>query len=707
MLSGNKQLLAWALIGFAAALILQAISYVIRLRRRPAHESGSPEPIHDFFEEAPAGYLQIDRDGVVKRANRKESELRGLSVDQMVGKHYAELEPSNMQERCREEIGEKLLGGSAVAPYHRTLQRPDGSVSTVEIREILLRDELGKPVGILLVSTDITDRQKTEEHAAETASELNALFQAFPDLFLRLNLEGRVLDCKRGDPKDPFLVPEKFLGKQLKDVLPAEAARLIGEAAESSRHANSLSVVEYSIKTSETLAFYECRVIPLYWDQTAAVLRNVTVQKVAESKLAHYAEELERKNDELEATLTSAREAAKLKSQFLTDISREIRTPMNGVLGMLESLFGTEMSEAQKGFAEQAKQSANSLLGLINDILDISKIDAGKLRLERIPFHLRALIEELATIFEIRARAKGLSFSYALPNAFPGTAVGDPGRLRQVLSSLLANAIKFTEQGEVKLDVDLVRKAGQTVTVRFSVSDTGAGIAPSKQSDLFQNLGPANGTLTRKFEGNGLGLAISKQIVELLGGEIGVSSEPGRGSTFWFTAVFDRHVPEQRVLTDPEPASLEDLRVLIAGSKAITDPLQQLLESWGCHAMVVSTGDEIGRALQDAKSERKPFRLAVVDIDLPDLNKSIISSRSSLRLTEDLLLIAMTSSPLRGDGIDLREEGYSGYLQKPIQASTLRDILTEVLKPRGMVDSAAPVPLVTRHTLSEQKLVRQ
>jgi len=398
-------------------------------------------------------------------------------------------------------------------------------------------------------------------------------------------------------------------------------------------------VVEFSMKAGESLAFYECRVLPLYWDQTAAVLRNVTKHKVAERKLGHYAEELERKNDELEATLTSAREATKLKSQFLANIRNEIRTPMNGVLGMLEFLFGSELTAEQRGYAEQAKQSANSLLGLINDILDASKIDAGKLRLERIPFHLRVTIEELASIFEIRARAKGLSFRCVLPGSFPWMAVGDPGRLRQVLSNLLANAIKFTEQGEVRLEVEMMRKADQTITVRFTVSDTGAGLAPAKEPDFFQSFTPVNGSNTRKYEGNGLGLAISKQIVELLGGEIGVTSEPGRGSTFWFTAVFDRQRPEQRLLAELQPASLQDLRVLIAGSKAITDTLEHLLGSWGCETVAVSAGDAIVPALQESAAEGRPFRLAMVDIDLPELNKNILANTTDSQPIEDLLLI--------------------------------------------------------------------
>ena len=703
---GDKSFVAWALLGFSAALILQGVSYLIRLRRRPAPEPCSPEPVYDFFEEAPAGYLQLDMDGVVTCVNRKECELRGLPASEILGKHCSDLEPGGSQERSRVEFRQKFSVVSPLTPYHRIFKRPDGTVRTVEIQETFLRNEQGKLAGLLLIATDITDRQRTEEHALETASELNALFEAFPDLFLRLNVDGTVLDCKRGDPKDPFLVPEKFLGRSLQDILPAEAARLVCDAAAAARRTNSLNVAEYSIKVGENLTFYECRVLPLYWDQTAAVLRNVTGHKVAEQKLAHYAEELERKNDELEATLTSAREAVKLKSQFLANISSEIRTPMNGVLGMLEFLFGTQLSVDQKGYAEQARQSAYSLLGLINDILDMSRIDAGKLRLERIPFHLRAVLEELASIFEIRARAKGLGFSCVIPNSFPWTAVGDPGRLRQVLSNLLANAIKATEQGGVRLEVEMMRNEAHQITARFSVSDTRVGTAPANEADLFRSFATVSASSRRKFEGDGLGLSISKQIVELLGGEIGVESEPDGGTTFRFTAVFDKRGSEEQTLVGPGPASLEGLRVLIAGSKAITDTLQQFLESWGCETMGVSTADATGPALQAAAAEGKPFQLAVVDLDLPNLNKKILEKTIHSQPIQDLMLIAITSAPLRGDGIELREEGYSGYLQKPIQAATLHEILTEALRSRGAMDSATPIPLVTRHTLSEQKLVR-
>jgi CheY-like chemotaxis protein len=332
----------------------------------------------------------------------------------------------------------------------------------------------------------------------------------------------------------------------------------------------------------------------------------------------------------------------------------------------------------------------------------------SKLRLERIPFHLGVTIEEIASLFKIRARTKGITFKSVIPTNFPWMAVGDPGRLRQVLTNLLGNAMKFTDQGEVSLRVELPSEATDTVTVRFIVGDTGPGIPLQQQGRLFQSFTQLDGSSTRKFEGTGLGLAISKQIVELLRGQIGVTSQPGRGSTFWFTAVFEKQPLEQPLEAEGHSrVSLQDTRVLIAASRNISGILKNLLEAWSCQSLEVSSTEAIVPALRGAVAQGHPFRLALLDIDQPDLNGSTVAHaiKSDL-LFNDVLLIAMTSAPLRGDGIALHEEGFSGYLRKPIQSSTLYDTLAEVLKAPCTGDSAPPSPLVTRHTLSEQKRLR-
>jgi len=687
----------------AAALII-----VTRSIRRSRTVDSSPD-MHDDLPLSSAffGYLEIERNGIVQRVNRKECELRGISAQEILGAHYADLEPARSRDRCRQELQRKLSGQVALVPYQRKLLRPDGTVLTVEVYETPINNPSGNMIGLRSATLDITDHKKAEEEALQTSSELKALFQAFPDLFVRFDAEGNVLDCKRGDPKDPFLAPKAFLGKRLQDILPADAARLLSEAAGKVRRTNSLEVVEYSTPGGQSDEFYECRVLPLYWDQSVAVLRNVTERKLSERKLEQNAQELEQKNEELCSALAAAREATKLKSQFLANMSHEIRTPMNGVMGMTELLLATGLTNDQREYAESIRLSAGSLLTVINDILDISKIEAGKLRLDRIPFQLGVTLTEVASLFEVRAHAKGLNFRSVLPSGFQGMVVSDPGRLRQVLTNLLGNAIKFTDQGDVSIEMEVVREATDSVTVRFTVKDTGVGIAREQQRLLFQSFTQIDGSSSRRYEGTGLGLAISKQLVELLGGEIGVDSEQGRGSTFWFTAVLEKQPTEEAKGVESDKVALTGARVLIVGRKSGAGALKRFLDARGCDSHEVSTGAAMMTAAREANASGKPFRLALVDLDLPDLKIGAITEAiKSEPMLSDLLLIAMTSSPLRGDGIELREKGFAGYLPKPVQPSALYGVVTAVLNSSRTLDCPSPSPLVTRHTLSEQEVLQ-
>jgi len=260
----------------------------------------------------------------------------------------------------------------------------------------------------------------------------------------------------------------------------------------------------------------------------------------AQAELIEYAHEIERKNRDLAQAVKVSQEATRLKNQFLANVSHEIRTPMNGVLGMTELLLDTDLNAEQRDYAETAFQSGEALLEIIDSILDLSKIEAGKVELEMVDFHPAEVLQEVVKLVSGRARSKGLTLSATVSEQARGELRGDPARLRQVLLNLVANAIKFTERGKVAVQVNVTEASEHGASLLFEVQDTGIGLAPDALARLFQPFVQADGSITRKYGGTGLGLAISKQLVEMMGGRVGVDSEPGKGSRFWFTARFQR-----------------------------------------------------------------------------------------------------------------------------------------------------------------------
>jgi signal transduction histidine kinase len=281
-------------------------------------------------------------------------------------------------------------------------------------------------------------------------------------------------------------------------------------------------------------------------------IRYALERKRAQEELLEYAHEIERKNRDLAQAVQVSQEATKLKSQFLANVSHEIRTPMNGVLGMTEMLLDTDLTAEQRDYAETAFRSGEALLEIIDSILDLSKIEAGKLQLEAVDFSPAEVLHEVLKLVSGRARSKGLTVTAEVGEKAHGQLRGDPMRLRQVLLNLVSNAIKFTPRGKVSVTVDVADSCEQGVQLLFEVHDTGIGLTPDAQARLFQPFVQADGSITRKYGGTGLGLAISKQLIELMGGRVGVDSQPDQGSRFWFTARFQRaRMAEQHTLSAP------------------------------------------------------------------------------------------------------------------------------------------------------------
>jgi signal transduction histidine kinase/CheY-like chemotaxis protein len=418
-----------------------------------------------------------------------------------------------------------------------------------------------------------------------------------------------------------------------------------------------------------------------------------------EGRVATRTAELLAANEDLVVTRDDAQAASRAKSDFLANMSHEIRTPMNGVIGMTELALDTELSTEQRGYLGAVKSSADSLLTIINDILDFSKIEAGKLEFESVQFRIRDCLGDALRAIAVRADEKGLELAYDVAHDIPDVLSGDPGRLRQVVLNLIGNAIKFTREGEVVLQVETVERAEKTTRLRFVVTDTGIGIPPEKQAKIFQPFTQADGSSTRLYGGTGLGLTISSQLVARMGGEITVESGVGRGSIFRFTADFG--IAEATAIVPVRLPSLEGLRVLIVDDNATNRRiLEGTLSHWAMRPTSVSGGTEALAAI--AATAADPFPLILLDAYMPEMDGFMFAERLRMMSNAPTPTIMMLSSGgQRGDAARCREVGIKAYLLKPLKRSELLQAILTTLSVSS--PEAASDRLVTRHTLHEDQ----
>ena len=434
------------------------------------------------------------------------------------------------------------------------------------------------------------------------------------------------------------------------------------------------------------------------------ISHDITERKLAELALARQAEELKRTNVALEQLAKAAQAASRAKGEFLANMSHEIRTPLNGVIGMTELALQTELTREQREYLETVRFSAESLLSVINDILDFSKIEAGKVELEAVDFDLRECMETTLKTLALRADEKGLELLCEVSSDVPELLRGDSNRLRQIVVNLVGNAIKFTHEGEVALKVAADGSQDGRHKLHFTVSDTGVGIPREKLESVFESFTQADTSTTRQYGGTGLGLTISRRLVDIMGGRIWVESELGNGSSFHFTVELEHgeELPVVRKTAPAQPGVLQGTSVLVVDDNRTNRRiLEGVLVHWGMTPTLVSSGEAALDALRAARKNGNPFQLILTDMHMPGMDGfGLIERVKSQESLKTAAIMMLTSGGHRNDAVRCEELGVAAYLLKPVRRAELREAIERVLS--AMTENRQET-LITERTLVERR----
>ncbi len=683
-------------------------------------------PQRVFFKDLKSRFVAVN-DLFAKDYNTTASHL--------IGKNDLDIFPAEMAKKFRQDDAWVIANREVLSIEE--LGMLDGERRYVETIKAPVIDDNNKVIGVLGLYSDITERKMMEEKLRDSEELFRALIENSSDVLTIIENDGVIRYCSPSMIRLLGYDPDYIQGKKPTEFIhPDDCDTLRNLFYASLDNGVRFGPIEIRFRSKDGGWRYLEMVGSNLLEKKAVRgfvvnSRDVTERKMSEEKLAEYMNQVEEararaehqslllkeQTIELAQARDQALESTRSKSEFLANMSHEIRTPMNGIIGMTGLLLDTNLDDDQLDYAKTIRSSADSLLNVINDILDFSKIEAGKMAIDQIDFNLRTAMEEVADLLAPRAREKQLELAMHMPPDFPEYLKGDPGRLRQILTNLTGNAIKFTDHGGVTIEAALGESNDRQVSFRICVRDTGVGIPKERQKAIFDSFTQADGSTTRKYGGTGLGLTISRQLVRLMGGQMGVESELGIGSAFWFdlTLPYADNIPESHVAV---PERMQGVRALVVDDNEINRTiLKEQLNSWGCSTHEACGGKEALEILHDCENGER-YHIILLDMQMPEMNGECVAKRiHELERYKDIPILLISSIGTHYTLDEMKEKGLNAVMTKPVRQSHLLNTLEDVLgytaisasrdKDAGDYKVEQSAPLDLRVLLAEDNVVNQ